>query len=104
MTMTKEETNACVAEMKKRDGLLEIAWILTIRRRAPDGASAGEVRMVRYAFFQGAQAVLDVLRVAAEAPRGAGLELIADIERELKVEADQNRAEREEVRRTTRME
>ena len=102
--MTREERDACVAEMRERKRLIEIAWILLIRAKAPDGASAGEVRMVRYAFFQGAQAVLDVLRVAAEAPRGAGLELIADIERELKVEADQNRAEREEVRRTTRME
>jgi hypothetical protein len=102
MTMTKEETNACVAEMKQRKRLIEIAWIMLIRSRAPDGASAGEVRMVRYAFFQGAQAVLDVMRMAAEAPKGTGLKVILELERELKVEADQNRAEREEVRRAAK--
>jgi hypothetical protein len=57
--------------------------------------------MVRYAFFQGAQAVLDVMRKAAEAPKGVGIRVIAELERELKAEADTNRAERAEANRPT---
>ena len=86
--MTDEEVVACVDEMRQQHRILEVAWIILIRKNAPDGATAGQVNMVRRAFFDGARAAFDIMRMAASSgDEDVAQMLLDDAQKELAKEA-----------------
>jgi len=46
--------------------IMEAAWITTILKHTPENMTENATRMVRFAFFRGAQCLLDVLKLAGE--------------------------------------
>ncbi len=64
--MSREEVLLRAKQLIRENRLLEASWVSMFMQNAPDDATEAQVRMVRLAFFRGAQALFDALAIGSK--------------------------------------
>ena len=64
--MSREEVMIRAKQLVREGRLIEAAWVSMMERRAPDDVTDTQLRMVKLTFYKGAEAMLDIVSMAAE--------------------------------------
>lgn len=64
--MSREEVMIRAKQLVREGRLIEAAWVSMMEMRAPDDVTEAQLRMVKLTFYKGAEAMLDIVSMAAE--------------------------------------
>ena len=81
--MSREEVLLRAKQLIRENRLLEASWVSMFMQNAPDDATEAQIRMVRFAFFRGAQALLDALAISSKVDEKEAEKLIQAVKDEI---------------------